>query len=82
LFPGICRECPRLPGILGANYTEIIEDGGCPNVSNKHMPSFQSGKWFPDGDYMSSINLYTNRDQEGLKILYYFKIKNGDNKAF
>lgn len=81
-FPNLCHKCPLHPGIIAVNYTETMEENGCPKVQNKNMPSLASGKWFPDGDYKSHIMLYSGSDLEVLTINYYFKIKNGDNKSF
>jgi len=81
-FPALCRKCPVLPGPILFNYTETINEKSCPKNTQKNIPTLVSGSWFPDGDYRTSIRLYSRDDSEVFHVNYYFRIKTGDTKAW
>ncbi|KAL7038179.1 hypothetical protein ACKWTF_009489 [Chironomus riparius] len=81
-FPQLCNDCPYLPGPLNINYTETMSEESCPRNTHKNMPNLKSGTWFPDGEYKSTIKVYSKKDKEIFYVAYYFRIKTGDTKAF
>ena len=59
-----------------------MDKKNCPKNENKNMAILKGGSWFPDGDYKVAIKLYSNIDEEIISVVYYYRMKTGDNRAF
>ena len=81
-YGDICLECPYPAGKVALNFTDPGENLVCPKVTNRHMPNFLTGKWFPDGDYKYNITVYSKNDDKIGNLVYYFRMNTGDRTFF
>jgi hypothetical protein len=79
-FPQICHECPYEPGNITLHYVQSTEN--CAVKDNTKNPVLLAINAWPDGDYLFVIKIFTKRDPDGFTLKYYWRIKNGDNRAF
>ena len=80
-YPRICSKCPPPTGPLFINFTEYISEDACPKNTYKNIPNL-GGSIFPDGDYRTTIKMYSRDDSEIFRLIYFYRINTGDGKAF
>ncbi|KAG5680157.1 hypothetical protein PVAND_009682 [Polypedilum vanderplanki] len=79
-YLSLCHQCLFLAG-EGSSYNISIKDDDCPRKNSNSNPVLGNGIWWPDGSYRFTIAVYSG-DDKAVDVKYYWKIKNGDNKAF